>query len=178
MTLAAAEQAVWWKNSPIFSHYRHRGALTRKCLTSSGSAIRLQCLRTLEVDPGFSVRRSSKLYHLPIFLKKLLHKGCVIGVPLKHFKLGFGKVKTFHLQNPKSSLVLNIFNLLCFDDKNCLVGTPVGGPGPCSTFYFYVHSSFSIIRHFLPNPASIDREEQNKKLPLVGIEPTTSWSSL
>ena len=28
------------------------------------------------------------------------------------------------------------------------------------------------------NPASIDGEEQNKKLPLVGIEPTTSRSSL
>ena len=33
----------------------------------------------------------------------------------------------------------------------------------------------SIIRYFLANP-SVDGEEQNKKLPPVGIEPTTTGS--
>ena len=39
-------------------------------------------------------------------------------------------------------------------------------------------SSFPIIRYFLPNPASIDGEEQNEKLPLLGNELTTSRSSV
>ena len=37
---------------------------------------------------------------------------------------------------------------------------------------------FSVIHYFLPNPASIDGEEKNKKLPLLGIELTTSRPSV
>ena len=41
---------------------------------------------------------------------------------------------------------------------------------------FFYNSPFSA--KSWQNPASMDKEEQNKKLPLVDIEPTTSWSSL
>ena len=36
---------------------------------------------------------------------------------------------------------------------------------------------FAYIQNFLPNPASIERERQNKKMSLPGIELTTSRSS-
>ena len=43
-------------------------------------------------------------------------------------------------------------------------------------------SSFSTVRHFLPNPGRIlpalTEDSKIKKLPLLGIEPTTSRSSL
>ena len=63
---------------------------------------------------------------------------------------------------------------------------PMLNPAPGHTDGIHVevaYSSFSIIRYFLAkswqNPASIDREEQNKKIspPQVRIESTTSRSS-
>ena len=44
------------------------------------------------------------------------------------------------------------------------------------TFEFFYNSLFSA--KSLQNPASIDEEEQNKKMRIAGIEPTTSRSSL
>ena len=80
---------------------------------------------------------------------------------------------------------MNSYQAFCDRPDHCSqVISLVCDSKDCSKVTVFAFSSFEFFYNLLfsakswQNPATIDGEEQNKKLPLVGIEPTTSRSSL